>query len=58
MKTFNNHYMITTHIQYTHCMAELMLLCFVIHYIDGHESKPAISILAIVQESRKTSAFG
>ena len=27
-------------------------------YIDGHESKPAISILAIVQESRKTSAFG
>ena len=24
---------------------------------DGHESKPAISILAIVQESRKTSAF-
>ena len=26
-------------------------------YIDGHESKPAISILAIVQESRKTSAF-
>ena len=26
--------------------------------IDGHESKPAISILAIVQESRKTSAFG
>ena len=25
--------------------------------IDGHESKPAISILAIVQESRKTSAF-
>ena len=29
----------------------------VIQYIDGHESKPAISILAIVQESRKTSAF-
>ena len=28
------------------------------NYIDGHESKPAISILAIVQESRKTSAFG
>ena len=27
-------------------------------HIDGHESKPAISILAIVQESRKTSAFG
>ena len=26
-------------------------------HIDGHESKPAISILAIVQESRKTSAF-
>ena len=26
-------------------------------YIDGHESKPAISILAIVQESQKTSAF-
>ena len=26
-------------------------------YIDGHESKPAISILAIFQESRKTSAF-
>ena len=26
-------------------------------YIDDHESKPAISILAIVQESRKTSAF-
>ena len=25
--------------------------------IDGHESKPAVSILAIVQESRKTSAF-
>ena len=25
--------------------------------IDGHESKPAISILAIVQESPKTSAF-
>ena len=24
---------------------------------DGHESKPAIPILAIVQESRKTSAF-
>ena len=24
---------------------------------DGHESKPAIFILAIVQESRKTSAF-
>ena len=27
------------------------------NHIDGHESKPAISILAIVQESRKTSAF-
>ena len=26
-------------------------------HIDGHESKPAISILAIVQESRKTSSF-
>ena len=26
-------------------------------HIDGHKSKPAISILAIVQESRKTSAF-
>ena len=26
-------------------------------HIDGHESKPAISILAIVQESRKTFAF-
>ena len=29
----------------------------VVTYIDGHEPKPAISILAIVQESRKTSAF-
>ena len=27
------------------------------NHIDGHESKPAISILAIFQESRKTSAF-
>ena len=26
-------------------------------YIDGHESKQAIFILAIVQESRNTSAF-
>ena len=35
-----------------------MYLCiYVFIYIDGHESKPAISILAIVQESRKTSAF-
>ena len=32
------------------------LSVYTIH-IDGHESKPAISILAIVQESRKTSAF-
>ena len=28
-----------------------------IQHIDGHESKPAIFILTIVQESRKTSAF-
>ena len=35
----------------------LLIYCQII-YIDGHESKPAISILAIVQESRKTSAFG
>ena len=26
-------------------------------HIDGHKSNPTISILAIVQESRKTSAF-
>ena len=26
-------------------------------HIDGHKSKPAISILAIVQESRKTFTF-
>ena len=27
------------------------------NHIDGHESKPAICLLAIVQESQKTSAF-
>ena len=26
-------------------------------YIDGHESKPAISILAIVENSQQTSNF-
>ena len=35
-----------------------MLFMYTVIYIDGHESKPAISILAIVQESRKASAFG
>ena len=34
----------------------LHISIYVLH-IDGHESKPAIFILAIVQESRKTSAF-
>ena len=35
-----------------------MCVCVFIHTcVDGHESKPAISILAIVHEGRKTSAF-
>ena len=40
------------------CICKNCIICTISYmYIDGHESKPAISILAIVQESRKTSAF-
>ena len=56
----NHNYDILEHaIKETHseCFPERRVKFNAKKHNDGHESKPAISILAIVQESRKTSAF-